>query len=703
MEIINTIVGIPLGYLMWFCFYLIKNYGVAIILFTLLTKVIMFPLSIWVQKNSIKMVRIQPEINMLSAKYAGDKNKISEDQLALFKREKYNPLAGIIPMLIQIPIIIGLIAVVYNPLQHLLHIDMQVIDAFVSKASEIIPNLDSSTAQLTVIDLIKNSNHIGEFAAISIPNENVALAISQIQNMNLSFLGLDLAHMPSIKSFDVYLLIPILSGLSAFLLCLFQNKENVLQKEQGILGRWGMTIFLVAFSTYFAFIVPSGIGLYWIFGNIFAIALIYILNAMYNPKKFIDYEALEESKRQLAISKKIEKEQQCTPEQKLKGKADYKKFCKEDPTGKHKQVVIYSEKSGFYKYFENMINKILQSSDIIIHYVTSDPNDAIFKTCNDRIISYYIDDVHLIPLFMKIESDVCVMTTPNLQTYHLKRSYIRKDVEYIYIPHDPSSVHMAFAKDAMDNFDTVFCVGQTQINEIRKAEQLYKLKPKNLVACGYGLIDNLIESYKKIGGVTNDVKKILIAPSWQDGNILDSCLDDMLECLIDAGYDITLRPHPEYVKRFSINMQEIIEKYSPRFSDTFRIETDFSSNVTIFTADLVITDWSGISVEFSYSTKKPTLFINTKIKIINKDYEELGMVPLDISLRDKIGKSIDLSNVTNIKEVIDELFQKQDEYKNTISDIVQSNVFNLGHSGEVAGQYVIDAVNKMNSNQSNSL
>ena len=69
MEFINTVIGTPLGYLMWVCYWICKNYGLAIILFTVLTKVILFPINIWVQKNSIKMVKLQPEVNQIMARH----------------------------------------------------------------------------------------------------------------------------------------------------------------------------------------------------------------------------------------------------------------------------------------------------------------------------------------------------------------------------------------------------------------------------------------------------------------------------------------------------------------------------------------------------------------------------------------------------------------------------------------------------------
>ena len=103
MEIINTIVGTPLGYVMRFCYRLLNNYGLAIILFTLITKIIMFPISLLVQKNSIKMVKMKPELDALRYQYVDDKDAYVDAQSALYKKEKYSPMAGVWPLLLQLP------------------------------------------------------------------------------------------------------------------------------------------------------------------------------------------------------------------------------------------------------------------------------------------------------------------------------------------------------------------------------------------------------------------------------------------------------------------------------------------------------------------------------------------------------------------------------------------------------------------------
>lgn len=97
-----NILSSALGYVMAFCYKLISNYGIAIILFTLISKIVLLPVSIWVQKNSIKMVKMQPEINRIKTRHFGDKDAIADEQSKLFKKEKYNPLASLIPLAIQI-------------------------------------------------------------------------------------------------------------------------------------------------------------------------------------------------------------------------------------------------------------------------------------------------------------------------------------------------------------------------------------------------------------------------------------------------------------------------------------------------------------------------------------------------------------------------------------------------------------------------
>ncbi|MCD7964929.1 MAG: membrane protein insertase YidC [Clostridiales bacterium] len=690
MNIINTLIGIPLGWIMWACYKLIHNYGIAIIVFTLLTKVIMFPISVMVQKNSIKMVKLKPRLDALHYQYIDDVDKYMEAQKALYKEEKYNPMAGVFPLFLQIPIILGLINVVYNPLQHLLHFPPDVTNAFITKTSEVLnmTNLGSSP-QLRVVEAINNPAFLPQFEKLqqtsTFQELQVLDFITQIKAMDLNFFGINMASVPSVRVLNLLFLIPVLAGISSWALCFVQNKINVLQIEQGKLSQWGMTVFMVAFSTYFAFVVPAGVGWYWVWGNIFAILQLYLLNYLYNPKEFIDYEVLERIKKQAVLEAKKLKES------KAKSKEDYKRYFAKG-NAERMRIMFYSEQSGFYKYFSNIIDGILKLSDYEIHYVTGDPDDAIFQCGNPRIIPYYIDENSLIPLMMKVEADIVVMTMPDLEKYHIKRSKVRKDVEYIYTDHGCTSLNLTYRTGAFDHFDTIFAVGPFQVEEIRALEKLRQTKEKNILKCGYGLIDNMIQKYNQLPKQKNSVKTILIAPSWQEDNILDSCLNPLLESLLNKGYRIIVRPHPQYIRRFPTEIEKIKERYMEYQGDYFSLETDFSSNVTVYTADLVITDWSSIAYEFCFTTDKPVLFIDTKMKVVNLDYDKLDIEPVDIALRKMVGISLSKEETIHADTVIADLFKNQDMYSNKIHELKKTYFYNLEHSGEVAAEYIIERV-----------
>lgn len=131
MSTIMHWLGIPLGYIMYFCYHAVGSYALAILLFTLVTKVILLPVAIWVQNNGIKIVRLTPELNHIKANFLGDKDRIAEETQKLYKREKYNAFANLIPTFIQLILLIGLIQVIYHPLNNIFHMSDSLAAALV--------------------------------------------------------------------------------------------------------------------------------------------------------------------------------------------------------------------------------------------------------------------------------------------------------------------------------------------------------------------------------------------------------------------------------------------------------------------------------------------------------------------------------------------------------------------------------------------
>ena len=155
------------------------------------------------------------------------------------------------------------------------------------------------------------------------------------------------------------------------------------------------------------------------------------------------------------------------------------------------------------------------------------------------------------------------------------------------------------------------------------------------------------------------------------------------------GYRIIVRPHPEYVKRYGARWEALKARYSALPEGELCFEGDFSSNNSVLTSDILITDWSSIPCEFCFATKKPAVFVDTTMKVSNPEYEDLGIEPTDISLRNRIGRSVAVKDVPSIGGVVEHMLATQDEWKESITEVLDGFVFNLGRGGEVAGEYLL--------------
>ena len=684
MNNILYYICIPLGVLMKWCYELVGDYGIAIVLFTLATKLVILPISVWIHKNSILMVKIQPEMNMLKVRYHNDSQMLAEEQKRLFKRAKYRPMLTLVPLVLQIVLLLGVVYIINRPLTYLFGVSELDI-ATMAAASGV--NTESSSFQIAIVEAIRGGDYV--------LTEDLAWLNGVVGGFDTSFLGFELTTVPT-KVWGIYTLIPLIAAASSWLLCFAQNKANVLQSEQGKGNKYGTMLFSVALSLYLGCFVPTGTALYWVAGNVFSVIQLLLLNAAISPKKHVDYEALEKSRIELEKLEGTEEEKKARAEKeaadKKREKEDFKRFF----SVVNKHLVIYSEKSGFYKYYKALIEELLESSNVTIHYVTNDPSDVIFKEAesNPRIKPYYIGLKKTIALMLRLEADMVVMTTPDLDKYYLKKSIMRKDIEYVYIPHALMSMHMGMKEGSLDAFDTVFCAGEHIKREMAATVQHYGLAEKTLVEFGYPLADDLIAVGEKERAThkTGGRKEILIAPTWNEDNILDSCIDEMLAGLLCDEHHVIVRPHPEYVKRYGQRMQAIVESWQDKVGDGLTFELDFSSNSSIYSADLMITDWSGISFEYSFATKRPTLFVNTKMKVLNPNWEKIGCTPIEITLRDEIGVSIEKSDVKDIAEIVDKMFGRSDEFVLKIEDALHRAVYNVGSAARVGADYILETL-----------
>ena len=273
MQSIFNIISIPFGYVMAFIYGLVGNYGLSIILFTLLAKLVTLPLSVKTKRSMMDMQRVQPKLQALQKKYANDKAKMNEEMQKLYESEGVSPMAGCGSSLLALPIMLGLYYVISQPLSYVMHLTADEIASVAQKLGVTMTN--TYTGQIGLVQTI-------------FERWDVASALnSKLIPMNYNFLGLNLAATPSFSHPSWLWLIPILSGLTAYLLTWVQKKltPNAMGGQAGAGSNLMLGIMMPLMSIYFGFILPAGLVIYWVANNIFTAVQEYYLTVYFQKKQ----------------------------------------------------------------------------------------------------------------------------------------------------------------------------------------------------------------------------------------------------------------------------------------------------------------------------------------------------------------------------------------------------------------------------------
>ena len=275
MGAIFDIIAIPLGWLLKLIYDMVGNYGVSLILFTLVTKIILFPFS-WKQKqSSIKMAAFQPMMNEINKKYANNPQKRQEEIVRLQQENGISATAGCLPVLIQMPILFGLINVIYAPLTHLAKASKETIEAAKGIVEASGASLSRYSPQSSILTHIRSNPDA--FKGV-LDAEQIAFC----QDLNMSFMGIDLTAIPDIKHISILWIIPVLSIVFMLAQNYIMTKMNG-QKMEGIM-KW-MPIYMGAMFGYISFVIPAGVSIYWIFSSVFGIVQEFVLRIFCDPEK----------------------------------------------------------------------------------------------------------------------------------------------------------------------------------------------------------------------------------------------------------------------------------------------------------------------------------------------------------------------------------------------------------------------------------
>ncbi len=335
MSAIFDIIAIPLGWLLGLIYKVVPNYFGAIFLFTLVTRLILFPLSLKSQKSQAERIKLQPRLQRLQKKYQNDPKKLQEKQMALYEKEGVSPAGGCAPMLVQMLILFGIISVIYAPVKNLTSVPNDVINTSISVVNADLSEAEQKRSYYKELFMLNNLDKheeevkkaIVELKSSDKPLYTTAEADRYYDEMmdikeQFTLFGISLLENPwnekGFAGINWLWLVALISGLTSLLTSLvsmhYSKKStagDVNDKAQGC-SNFMMLLWMPLFSLYISFTVPGGVGVYWICSNVIALGQTAILNKIYDPAKIreqaeIEYEERrkqrQEDKKRLAESR----------------------------------------------------------------------------------------------------------------------------------------------------------------------------------------------------------------------------------------------------------------------------------------------------------------------------------------------------------------------------------------------------------------
>lgn len=355
------------------------------------------------------------------------------------------------------------------------------------------------------------------------------------------------------------------------------------------------------------------------------------------------------------------------------------KFAFDSLHQSERQIVFYAEDIHSFMHFQEIIETLYKRYGQSVCYLTSDLTDPILETPMDGVKAFYIGEgVVRTTLFRTLKADLCIMTMPDLNSFHLKRSQVY-DVHYLYLFHAMVSTHSNYRKGAFDHYDTIFCTGEHQINEIRATEKYYDLPQKNLYRDGYRRLEALIEDVKiyraknETAFTSEHFDTVIVAPSWGENAILEVCGIELVTVLLEANYNVIVRPHPMTVK----HSKQVVDKLKNEFQHhpMFSLQLDVRDKKTLYESDFMISDWSGVAMEYAFSCEKPVVFIDVPKKCNNLEADLIEIEPIETSIRNKIGYVVPPHELEKLPAVLIEL--KSKDYTPSVREVRGNSVFNI--------------------------
>ena len=354
------------------------------------------------------------------------------------------------------------------------------------------------------------------------------------------------------------------------------------------------------------------------------------------------------------------------------------------------KIIIYGEDKRYYNVFKPIIEELINLEIPTIYY-SSSYDDKIFEIKSDFLKSEFIGTGNKAYAKLNfIEADICLMTTPNLDVFQLKRSKGVK--KYVHITHS-SAETSTYCLYSLDFFDAVFLNGEHQIRDIRELENKRNTIIKDLYVVGNPYLDELSKMKETITKENNSKKTILIAPSWGMNCLFRRFGEKLLDNIINSDYNIIIRPHPQSL----ISDKDIIDKFQNRYKDKNNVEWDFN-RVNIYSlskADIMISDFSGVIFDYTFLFEKPVIIPSFAFDKRGTDAIEIDEEVWTFETIPKISFKLDENNFSNISQIIEDSINNE-TLKNNILKAKEEAYMYEGQASKRAAQFLNDMLITIN-------
>lgn len=305
MSTIGYYICVPFAWLVRLFYDLTNSYGVALILFTLVIKLIMLPFQMKSKKSMMRMSRVSGQMQDLQKRYAKNQAKLQEEMQKLYEEEGVNPMSGCLWSFLPLPILMALYSIIRQPVTHFMMLSKDVLQTVVQSVADSgvdltnIVMMDKATGAPALKDGLYQMAAYGQINLVKAVQEMGLSTPDGWFNVNYKFLGLDLTATPweYVKNFTFtwamigVILIPILAGLSQFVFSKLTMKTQPQADAAGGASMKSMMYMMPLMSVYIAFIMPAALGVYWIAQSVFSLIQEAILNKTFSAKLSEEEEA----------------------------------------------------------------------------------------------------------------------------------------------------------------------------------------------------------------------------------------------------------------------------------------------------------------------------------------------------------------------------------------------------------------------------